>query len=130
MGMLPFLILYSVLTRQYFAHSYTGAYRHAFTVGFVSLMIVGVAARVVPILAVLDSKQISSLWGPFILVNIGCAGRVILQVLTDFLPNMAYPLVGLTGFIEVAALAWWGTELWHTMNQAKARRPGLIPAST
>ncbi len=90
LGMLPFHILYGVLTRQHFAHSYMGAYRHAFTVGFVSLMIMGVAARVVPILAGLDSKRISSLWGPFVLVNIGCAGRVILQILTDFLPNMAY----------------------------------------
>ena len=62
------------------------------------------------------SSRVSSLWGPFILLNVGCAGRVVLQILTDFIPRVAFPLVGVTGFIEVAALAWWGVELWHTMN--------------
>lgn len=56
--------------------------------------------------------------GSFILLNIGCAGRVLLQVLTDFIPNVAYPLIGFTGFIELAALGWWGIELWRTMNLA------------
>ena len=125
MSMLPFFPVYGALTHQHFAHSYMGAYRHAFTVGFVSLMIMGVAARVVPILAGVGSKQISSLWGPFILINTGCAGRVVLQVVTDFVPSTAYPLVGLTGFIEVVALAWWGVELWHTMNLAKSPGTGL-----
>jgi hypothetical protein len=126
MGMLPFFIVYGVATHQYFAHSYLGAYRHAFTVGFVSMMILGVASRVVPILAGVDSKQISGLWGPFILINVGNIGRVTLQILTDFIPQVAFPLVGFTGFIEVAALAWWGIELWHTMNLSKAHRWKLL----
>lgn len=106
-----------------------GAYRHAYTVGFVSLMIMGVAARVVPILAGADSNQVSSLWAPFILINAGCAGRVIFQILTDFAPKVAYPLVGLTGFVEVIALSWWGVELWHTMNLANTRRAQLVRTS-
>jgi iron-sulfur cluster repair protein YtfE (RIC family) len=126
LGMLPFFPIYSLLTRQYFAHSYMGAYRHAYTVGFVSLMIMGVAARVVPILAGMDSKKVSPLWGPFILINAGCAGRVVLQILSDFVPSVAYSLVGLTGFIEFAALAWWGIDLWHSMNLAKTLRPKLL----
>ena len=28
----------------------------------------------------------NSLWGPFLLWNVGCAGRVLLQMLTDFAP--------------------------------------------
>jgi hypothetical protein len=32
-------------------------------------MILGVASRVVPILAGVDSSRVSSLWGPFILLN-------------------------------------------------------------
>ena len=126
MGMLPFFPLYGVFTHQFFAHAYMGSYRHAYTVGFVSLMIMGVAGRVVPILAGVDSKRISGLWGPFILINAGCAGRVVLQIFSDFVPTAAYPLLGLTGFIEVAALAWWGVELWHTMNLAKVYRPKLL----
>jgi hypothetical protein len=41
-----------------------------------------------------------------------------LQVLTDFIPSIAYALIGFTGFVELAALAWWGIELWRTMNLA------------
>ena len=128
MVMLPFFPLYGILTHQYFAHSFMGAYRHAFTVGFITLMIMGIAARVVPILAGTGSTQLSSLWGPFILLNIGNTGRVTLQILTDFIPRIAYPLVGLTGFLEFGALAWWGVELWRVMNISRTRsvEPALV----
>lgn len=126
MAMMPFFILYGVLTHQGFAHSYMGTHRHAYTVGFVSMMILGVSSRVVPILAGADSKQVSSPWGPFILFNSGNAGRVILQILTDFIPAVAYPLIGWTGFIEVAGLVWWGIVLWRTRNLAKTHRAKLL----
>jgi len=126
MTMLPFFPVYGLLTHQVFAHSYMGAHRHAFTVGFMSLMIMGVASRVVPILAGVDSADLGSLRGPFILINVGCASRVVLQILSDFVPAVAYPLIGFTGFLEVAALAWWGIELWHTMNLAATRRAQVL----
>ena len=116
--MMPFFPLYGALTHQVFAHTYMGSHRHAFTVGFISMMILGVSSRVVPILAGVDAKRMNSLWAPFVLFNLGCAGRVVLQVLTDFIPNVAYALIGFTGFVELAALAWWGIELWRTMNLA------------
>jgi len=121
-AMMPFFIPYSLLTHQGFAHSYMGAHRHAFTVGFISLMIMGVSAKVVPILAGVDVRSLSSLWGPFLLMNFGNAARVSLQLATDFTPA-AYPLVGFTGFIEVIGLTWWGVELWRTMNLARTHRP-------
>ena len=126
--MMPLFPLYGALTHQVFAHSYMGAQRHAITVGFISLMILGVSARVVPILAGVDSKKLDSLWGPFLLINLGCAGRVGLQILTDFAPTAAYPLIGLTGFIEVVALAWWGIGLWRVMNLAHTHRPQVLTA--
>jgi hypothetical protein len=128
MAMLPFLILYGVLTHQGFSHSFMGSHRHAYTVGFISMMILGVTSRVVPILAGFDSNRLSRLWGPFVLLNVGCGGRVLLQILTDFFPATAFPLVGLTGFVEVIALAWWGVELWHTMNLAQTHRAKLLRA--
>ncbi len=124
--MLPLFPLYSMLTHQMFAHAWIGAYRHAFTVGFISLMILGVSSRVVPILAGVDSASLTSLWGPFILFNIGNTGRVLLQVLTDWYPQAAYPLLGFTGFIEVTALAWWGIHLWRVMNMAMKHRPAVL----
>ncbi len=127
-GMMPFFPLYSALTHQMFAHTYMGAHRHAFTVGFISMMILGVSSRVTPILAGIDSKQMNSLWAPFLLFNAGCSGRVVLQVLSDFFPKMAYSLIGVTGFIELVALLWWGIELWRTMNLG-AKRSNPIPLS-
>lgn len=114
--------------RQGFAHAYMGAHRHAFTVGFISMMIMGVAARVAPILAGVDGARLSGLWGPFLLITIGNSGRVLLQIGTDFFPNVAYPLVGLTGFLEVTALAWWGIGLWRVMNLSRTERAKVLSA--
>lgn len=125
-AMMPFFPLYGALTHQVFSHSYMGAYRHAFTVGFISLMIMGVSSRVVPILAGVDSRRMNSLWVPFAIINAGCTGRVVFQMLTDWAPNVAYPLVGFTGFVEFSALLWWGIELWRTMNLAKKNRAKLL----
>jgi hypothetical protein len=128
--MMPFSLFYSRATGQMFAHTYMGSYRHAFTVGFISLMIMGVAARVVPILSGVDGAKISSLWGPFLLINVGCFGRVFLQIATDFIPNAAYSWIGLTGFIELVALTWWGAEMWRTINSASARRRWKLQMSS
>ena len=127
-AMMPFFPLYGALTHQVFAHTYMGSHRHAFTVGFISMMILGVSSRVVPILAGIDAKRMNSLWAPFLLFNVGCAGRVVLQILTDIIPRVAYPLIGFTGFIELAALLWWGIELWRTMNIARTTRSTLLRA--
>jgi len=121
--MLPLFPVYSAVTHQTFAHSWMGAYRHAFTVGFISMMILGVSSRVVPTLAGVDGAKLTPLWGPFLLINAGNAGRVLLQVLTDWSPKIAYSLVGFTGFVEVIALAWWAIHLWRVMNMARTHRP-------
>ena len=55
----------------------------------------------------------ASMWVPFILLNVGCGGHVLLQVPNDFIPATAFSLVGLSGFIKVIALGWWGMELWN-----------------
>jgi hypothetical protein len=107
-----------------FSHAYYGAARHAITVGFVSLMIVGVAAKVVPTLNGVNVKRLSALWAPFVLLNAGCALRVIGQTWTDFSPS-AFPFAGVSGVLEVAGLALWGVHLWLVM----AGRPRLSRCS-
>ncbi|MGC1359779.1 MAG: hypothetical protein WA826_01260, partial [Silvibacterium sp.] len=90
------------------------------------MMILGISSRIVPILAGVDSHKLSSLWGPFILLNVGCAGRVVLEILTDWRPDIAYPLIGVTGFMELGALAWWGVGLWRVMNLSKTHRANVL----
>jgi hypothetical protein len=110
MAMLLLLPAYQLARGDGFSHAYLGATRHAITVGFVSLMIMGMAAKVVPTLNGVDPRTLSDLRGPFLLVNLGCCLRVLTQVLTDWFGDI-YPVLGLSGTFEVAGLAWWGTGL-------------------
>jgi hypothetical protein len=114
LAMLVLLPAYLPAAGLGFSHAYYGAVRHAITVGFVSLMIVGVASRVVPTLGGVDAARLTPLWGPFVLLNAGCALRVLAQTLTDFLPQ-AFPVAGVSGLLEVTGLALWGAHLWAVM---------------
>src|SRR5262249_28313729 len=100
------------------SHAYYGATRHGITVGFVSLMIVGVAAKVVPTLNGVPARSLPALWVPFILLNVGCALRVVGQTLTDVVPA-AFPVTGVSGVLEVTGLAVWGAHLWRVMATRK-----------
>ncbi|MCC6125305.1 MAG: DUF1858 domain-containing protein [Pirellulales bacterium] len=111
-----------------FSHAYYGAIRHAVTVGFISLMIMGVSAKVAPTLGGIDVHRLTPLWVPLALLNIGCAWRVITQILTDYTPA-AFPISGISGLLELAALAIWGVHLWRLMSRraaAESCRPAPI----
>jgi hypothetical protein len=125
--LLPRLAPDSEAARIHFSHAWSGAARHAITVGFVSLMIVGVASRVVPTLNGVDARRLSALWLPFVLLGAGCALRVTAQVLTDFTAR-AFPFAGASGVLEVTGLALWGGHLWLVMaGRPRFRRPGPPP---
>lgn len=121
LSMLLFLPFYIQLAGVTFSHAYYGAIRHAITVGFVSMMILGISSKAVPTLVGVDPRRLSALWGPFLLVNLGCFLRVSLQTLTDW-RSLAYPLIGLSGTLEVAGLAWWGIGLARLMLVGEAIR--------
>jgi hypothetical protein len=120
-ALLPWLAPSGEAARIGFSHAYYGAIRHAITVGFISLMIVGVAARVVPFLNRFDIHELTALWAPFVLLNLGCALRVVTQTLTDFTPA-AFPVAGISGLFEVTGLAIWGTHLWSLMRERAPAR--------
>jgi hypothetical protein len=110
-----------------FSHAYYGATRHAITVGFISLMIVGVASRVVPTLNGVPIHRLTPLWGPFLLLNAGCALRVVTQTWTDFTPH-AFPVAGVSGLLEVSGLALWEVHLWAVMaGRARYRQSATVP---
>ncbi|HZU38933.1 MAG TPA: DUF1858 domain-containing protein [Gemmataceae bacterium] len=141
-AVLPWLAPTSLSATIGFSHVYYGAIRHAITVGFVSLMIMGVAARVVPTLNGVDAARLSRLWVPFLLLNAGCALRVTTQALTDFTPH-AFAVTGLSGVLEVTGLALWAVHLWSIMagcphlrsaagetEPAQPYRPGSVILAT
>ncbi len=108
--MMLLLPLHQLASGIGFSHAYYGAIRHAITVGFISLMIMGFAAKVVPTLNGVDPRRLTSLWLPFALVNLGCLLRVSLQALTDWFPSV-FMLVGISGVLELAGLTIWGWGL-------------------
>jgi hypothetical protein len=114
--------LFLAWSGQEFSHAYSGASRHAITVGFISLMILGVAAKVVPTLAGADPARLPALWLPFGLVNFGCALRVVFQILTDF-SSRAFPVAGISGLLEVTGIAVWGVGLWRLMAAQPQSEP-------
>jgi hypothetical protein len=123
-AVLPLVNPDAAAVRTGFSHAYYGATRHAITVGFLSLMIVGMAAKVVPVLRGADPKALPRLWVPFILINLGCALRVAGQTATDA-ADWVFPLAGVSGVLEVAGLAAWGAHLARLM----LGRPGWADAA-
>jgi hypothetical protein len=126
---LRFLAPESDAAQRGFSHAYYGAIRHAITVGFVSLMIVGVAGKMVPTLNGIDINGLSRLWLPFVLLNTGCAMRVIFQTATDLAP-WAFPIAGVSGILEVAGLAIWGAHVWGIMDGWVRARNGPSGATS
>ena len=106
-----------------FSHAYYGAIRHAITVGFISLMIMGVAARMVSKPAAGSFQLPQSLWLPWLLVNAGCTIRVLGQITTDF-TSMAFVITGVSGLLELTGLAIWGAYIWREMAAAKSSDRG------
>lgn len=112
--MLALAPAYNALLGISFSHAYFGGYRHAFTVGFISMMILGVSSKVVPVLGGLDPRRLSSLRATFWLVNLGNSMRVVFQILTDS-HSWAYPLMGVSAWLEVTGLILWAIDLWRAM---------------
>ncbi len=108
------------LTGHPFSHPYVGAIRHALTVGFISQMILGVGMHVVARMNDLPQSTQKQLWSAFLLINLGNAARVGLEVATDYSPGSFMPM-GVTGFVELTGLAIWA---WHVA------RPMLRRATT
>ena len=71
---------------------------------------------------------LSGLWIPFVLINTGNALRVFSQVATDLAPGPAFPIMGLSGTLEVVGLGVWGIHLWKLMGSHQA--PVAVPRGT
>lgn len=101
-----------------FSHAYTGAVRHAVTVGFISQMILGFGSHVVARMNDLPEKSLAPLWSVFLLLNLGNAARVGLEVATDY-SSAAFMPMGVTGFVELVALGIWAYHVGRPMLTKK-----------
>jgi hypothetical protein len=122
--------VHAIVTGIGFSHAYSGAVRHAFTVGFVSMMIMGIGAKVVRSHLAGADRRLGALWLPFALINVGCALRVVTQLLTDWTPA-AYRVIGASGAIELAALAIWSAGMLKALlaHRTSGARTAPAPAA-
>jgi len=100
---------------QYLFH---GAANHALAVGFVTLMIIGYASKMVPTFKGVDMHSIKLANLSFYLINIGCFLRVYTQIMIGLShsEDFYYSLIGFSGWIELTAIGIFGYNVWKTMN--------------
>lgn len=102
------------------SHALIGAYRHAVTVGFITMMIFGYASRIIPISQGIKLHSYPLLTKVFILINVGSAIRVVFQPLAVHTGSTpAFLLMGISGFIESLAILLFGINIWKTINEGK-----------
>ncbi len=109
---IPFLGQDSDIQRRFH-----GSLNHAVTVGFITMMIIGYASKMIPTFKGIDmySLKLSNL--TFILLNTGCFLRVFSQTLVGINEKpLFYAVMGSSGWFEVAAIGIFGYNLWKTMN--------------
>lgn len=109
---IPFLGQDSDIQRRFH-----GSLNHAVTVGFITMMIIGYASKMIPTFKGIDmySLKLSNL--TFILLNTGCFLRVFSQILVGINEKpLFYAVMGSSGWFEVAAIGIFGYNLWKTMN--------------
>ena len=111
LGAKPFLEAFS--EQQYLFH---GAANHALAVGFVTMMIMGYASKMVPTFKGVNMYSAILSDMTFILLNIGCFLRVFSQIKIGLSGDFYYSLIGYSGWIEFVAIAMFGFNIWKTMN--------------
>lgn len=99
-------------------HAFVAGYHHALTVGFISMMIVGMSMRLVPVFIGAMNKQSRLAGIVFTLILTGNTARITGQVLASLYGGGWYVVMGLSGVIEVCGLALYGWALWRALDRA------------
>jgi hypothetical protein len=114
-------------------HAFVASYHHALTVGFISLMIVGMSMKVLPVFIGLMNRHARLAGVVFGLLLAGNTLRVLTESLAHVYGGPFYALMGLSGLIEVIGLACYAALLWRALSQpsygAGAARAGFWSVS-
>jgi len=98
-------------------HAFVASYHHALTVGFISMMILGMSMRLVPVFIGAMNRRPGVAAAVFVLINLGNATRVVSESLAHVAGGGFYLAMGMSGLIEVAGLAVYAVALWRALHQ-------------
>lgn len=108
-----------------------GSFNHAITVGFITMMIIGYASKMIPTFTGINMHSIRLSNITFILLNTGCFLRVFSQMLVGASgKTIFYGTLGTSGWFELAALGIFGYNLWKTMNTVQETKPSVTKKLT
>ncbi|MEK7749816.1 MAG: DUF1858 domain-containing protein, partial [Planctomycetota bacterium] len=108
--------IYETLSGERTSHALFGAYRHAIFIGFISMMILGCASKMIPLSKGVKLCSTKLLNATFVLINIGCVFRVVAQPVSEHLYPQFYAFMGISGFIEYSAMFCFAINAWKTMR--------------
>jgi hypothetical protein len=97
-------------------HAFGGASRHALTVGFVSLMIVGVAWRILPIFSGARRAHSSLVPLVFGLLLVGNTLRVAGQAAAGLWGGAWYGVMGVSGWLELAGVTLFALDVLRLLR--------------
>lgn len=97
-------------------HAFGGASRHALTVGFISLMIVGVAWRILPIFSGPERAHPALIPTVFGFLVAGNTLRVVGQMGAGLWGGGWYPLMGISGWLETFALVLFALDMLRLLQ--------------
>jgi uncharacterized protein involved in response to NO len=137
------LLIAAVLNRAYSGrawagspvpHAFVASYHHALTVGFISMMILGMSMRLVPVFIGAMNRRPGLAAAVFVLITLGNATRVVSESLAYVAGGGFYLAMGVSGLIEVAGLTVYAVALWRALDQpsygqAPTRRPASPEAA-
>ncbi|MFQ5861746.1 MAG: DUF1858 domain-containing protein [Candidatus Brocadiales bacterium] len=99
-----------------------GAYRHAIFVGFITMMILGCASKMIPMSLGTQLYSYRALFWTFILLNTGSILRVTCQPLAaDYNMSTLFLPMGISGFLEYGAIFLFGYNVWKTVGQRQVQ---------
>ena len=125
------IALFQLLSKDpYTLHMLRGAANHGYTVGFVSMLMIGYSMKMIPVFTGnrIWSGTLTN-W-TFWLLNIGNGARIGFEILSATRNPVIHQIVGLTGFLEVIALFLFGINIWVTMSREEAYEEKAITKFT
>lgn len=115
------IALFQMMSKDpYTVHMLRGAANHGYTVGFVSMLMIGYSMKMIPVFTGnrIWSGNLTN-W-TFWLLNIGNGSRIGFEILSATKNPTIHQIVGFTGFLEVLALILFGVNIWVTMTKEEA----------